>query len=177
MTLAVIGAPDSHRCPRGGSQAKIPEGAKPFTMNSTRQGSNDGELLYLRYTGCKGKRRRVQWDPQRVQLHPLHLPGYGPGGPVFLVGPDGQRGPTALTCFFVGFRASCSVSCSVSALLSFCSYFTLSLLLATAASFPFGSRLFPVTLPFPPRSSPVHVSPSEFSRFITVWFSFRFFMR
>ena len=24
-------------------------------------------------------------------------------GPVFLAGPDGQRGPTALTCFFVGY--------------------------------------------------------------------------
>ena len=24
-------------------------------------------------------------------------------GPVFLAGPDGQRGPTALTCFFVCF--------------------------------------------------------------------------
>ena len=28
----------------------------------------------------------------------------GHRGPVFLAGPDGQRGPTALTCFFVGFR-------------------------------------------------------------------------
>ena len=29
------------------SQAKTPEGAKSFTMKSTRQGSNDGELIYL----------------------------------------------------------------------------------------------------------------------------------
>ena len=114
MTLAVIGAPDSHRCPRAGSQAKIPEGAKPLTMKSARQGSNDGELLYPRYTGCKAKCQRVQWDPQRVQLHPLHLPGYGPGGPVFLVGTDGKRGPTALTCFFVGFRADFVTSARVS---------------------------------------------------------------
>ena len=33
-------------------QAKIPEGAKLFTMKYTRQGSNDGELLYSKYTGC-----------------------------------------------------------------------------------------------------------------------------
>ena len=48
-------------------------------MKSTRQGSEDGELLYSKYAGCKAKRQRVQWDPQRVQLHPLHPPGYGPG--------------------------------------------------------------------------------------------------
>ena len=53
------------------SQAKIPEGAKSFTMKSTRQGSHDGELLYPKYAGCKAKR-------QRVQLHPLHPSGYGP---------------------------------------------------------------------------------------------------
>ena len=49
-------------------------------MKSASQGSNDGdgELLYPKHTGCKGKRQRVQWDPQRVQLHPLHPPGYGP---------------------------------------------------------------------------------------------------
>ena len=46
-------------------------------MKFTRQGSNDGELLYPKYTGCKAKRQRVQWDPQMVQLHPLHSPGYG----------------------------------------------------------------------------------------------------
>ena len=45
---------------------------------STRQDSNDGELLYPKYTRCKLKRQRVQWDPQRLQLHPLHPPGYGP---------------------------------------------------------------------------------------------------
>ena len=33
---------------------------------------------YHKYTGCKAKRRGVQWDPQRVQLHPLLPPGYGP---------------------------------------------------------------------------------------------------
>ena len=50
-----------------------------FTMKSTRQGSNDDELLYHKYTWCKAKRQRVQWDPQMVQLHPLHPPCYGPG--------------------------------------------------------------------------------------------------
>ena len=29
------------------SQAKIPEGAKSFAMKSTKQGSNDGELLCI----------------------------------------------------------------------------------------------------------------------------------
>ena len=50
-------------------------------MKSTRQGSNDDELLLYprsRYTGCKAKRQKVQWDPQRAQLHPLHPPDYGP---------------------------------------------------------------------------------------------------
>ena len=65
--------------------------------------------------------------------------------------------------------------CYVSAVLSFCSYFTFSLLLATAASSPFLFRLFPVTLPFPPRSRSRSCPPSEFSRFITAWFVFRFF--
>ena len=62
------------------SQAKIPEGAKSFTLKSTRQGSNDGELLYPKYTRCKAKRPRVQWNPHRdrVQLHPLYPSGYGP---------------------------------------------------------------------------------------------------
>ena len=42
------------------SQAKIREGAKSFTIKSTRQSSNDGELLlYHNYTGCKAKRQRV----------------------------------------------------------------------------------------------------------------------
>ena len=27
--------------------------------------------------GCKSKRQRVQWDPQRVQLHPVYPPDYG----------------------------------------------------------------------------------------------------
>ena len=53
------------------SQAKIPEGAKLFTMKSTRQGSNDGELLNLKYTESIAKR-------QRVQMHPLQPPGCGP---------------------------------------------------------------------------------------------------
>ena len=44
------------------SHAKIPEGAKLFAMKSTRQGSNDGELLHPKYIGCKVKRHRVQWD-------------------------------------------------------------------------------------------------------------------
>ena len=66
------------------SQAKILEGAKSFTMKSTRQGSNNRKLLYPKYTGCKAKRQMVQWDPQRVQLHPLHLPGYGPDLIVFI---------------------------------------------------------------------------------------------
>ena len=114
MTLAVIGPLIVTGALGPVARQKSQRVQKPFTMNSTRQGSNDGELLYPRYTGCKGKRRRVQWDPQRVQLHPLHLPGYGPGGPVFLVGPAGQRGPTALTCFFVGFRASFVTSARVS---------------------------------------------------------------
>ena len=34
-------------------------------------------------------------------------------GPVFLVGPDGQRGPTALTCCFVGFRTDFVTSVSL----------------------------------------------------------------
>ena len=50
------------RCSQAGSQAKIPLYAKSFSMKSTRQGSNDGELLYPKYTGCKAKRQRVQWD-------------------------------------------------------------------------------------------------------------------
>ena len=57
------------------SQAKIPEGAKSFTMKSTRQGSNGGELLYFNYKGCKAKRHWVQL----VQLHPMHPTGYGHG--------------------------------------------------------------------------------------------------
>ena len=60
------------------SQAKIPEGAKSLTLKSTRQGSNDSELLYPKYTGCKAKRHRVKSDPQRVKLHLLHPPGYWP---------------------------------------------------------------------------------------------------
>ena len=39
-------------------------------------------------------------------------------GPVFLAGPDGQRGPTALTCFFVGFRTdfvTCVQGCGAGA--------------------------------------------------------------
>ena len=43
--------------------------AKSFTLKSTRQSSNDGEFLYPKYTRCKPKRQRVQWDPQRLQLH------------------------------------------------------------------------------------------------------------
>ena len=31
-------------------------------MESTRQDSNDGELLHPKYIGCKAKRQRVQWD-------------------------------------------------------------------------------------------------------------------
>ena len=34
--------------------------------------------LAPKYIGCQAKRQRVQWDPQRVQSHPLHPPGYGP---------------------------------------------------------------------------------------------------
>ena len=34
--------------------------------------------LAPRYLGCQARRQRVQWDPQRKQLHPLHPPGYGP---------------------------------------------------------------------------------------------------
>ena len=69
--------------PNTASRAKIPKGAKSFTMKSTRQGSNDGELLYPNYTGCKAKRQRLQWHPQIVQLHSLHPLGYGT---VFLTG-------------------------------------------------------------------------------------------
>ena len=58
------------------SQAKIPEGAKSFTIESTGQGSNDRELLHPKYTGCKAECQRVQWDLQRVQLHPLHWPDH-----------------------------------------------------------------------------------------------------
>ena len=36
--------------------------AKSFASNSTRQGSNDGELLHPKYRGCKGKHQRVQRD-------------------------------------------------------------------------------------------------------------------
>ena len=61
------------------SQVKIPEGAKSFRMKSTRQGSNDDELLYPKYTGCKAKRQRAMWDSQRVQLHPFHPPVTGLG--------------------------------------------------------------------------------------------------
>ena len=40
--------------PGGRSQTQIPEGAKPFALKSTRQGNNDGEVLYLStYIGCK----------------------------------------------------------------------------------------------------------------------------
>ena len=35
-------------------------------------------------------------------------------GIVFLAGPDGQRGPTALACFFVGFRTDFVTSVRVS---------------------------------------------------------------
>ena len=31
------------------SQVRIPEGAKSFAMKFTRQGSNDGELIYPKY--------------------------------------------------------------------------------------------------------------------------------
>ena len=31
-------------------------------MKSTRQGSNDSELLYLKYIGYKAKSQKVQWD-------------------------------------------------------------------------------------------------------------------
>ena len=47
-------------------------------MKSARQDSNDGELLFSKYIGYKAKRQRVKWDPRRVQLYPLHPPGYGP---------------------------------------------------------------------------------------------------
>ena len=33
------------------------------------------------YTECKAKRQRVQWDSQRVQLHPLQPPSYGFAAP------------------------------------------------------------------------------------------------
>ena len=49
-------------CLQACSQANFPEGAKSFAMKSTRQGSNDGELLYPKYIGCETKRQRVQWD-------------------------------------------------------------------------------------------------------------------
>ena len=39
--------------PQARSQVKISEGAKSFTMKSTRQGSNHGEILYPKYIGCK----------------------------------------------------------------------------------------------------------------------------
>ena len=35
-------------------------------------------------------------------------------GPVFLTGPDGQRGPAAMTCFFVGFLTYIVTSVRVS---------------------------------------------------------------
>ena len=35
--------------------------------------------LAPKFIGCQAKRQRVQWNPQRVQLHSLHPPGYGPG--------------------------------------------------------------------------------------------------
>ena len=34
--------------------------------------------LAPKYIGCQAKPQRVQWNPQRVQLHPLHSPGYRP---------------------------------------------------------------------------------------------------
>ena len=43
------------------NQIKIPEGAKSFTLKSTRQGNNDGEL-YPKCIGCKAKRQRLQRD-------------------------------------------------------------------------------------------------------------------
>ena len=67
--ISSLGAAAQHNLRRtpARSQVKIPEGAISFIMRSTRQGSNDGEILYLKYIGCKTKRKRVQ-------LHPLHPP-------------------------------------------------------------------------------------------------------
>ena len=39
--------------------------------------------LAPKYIGCQAKRQRVQWDPQTVQLHPLHPPDCGPGDFLF----------------------------------------------------------------------------------------------
>ena len=50
------------------SQTKFPEGAKTLAMKSTRQNSNDGEVPYLKYRGCKAKDQRVQWDLHVVQV-------------------------------------------------------------------------------------------------------------
>ena len=96
------------------SQAKIPEGAKPFALKSTSQRSNDGEVLCLRYRECKAKRQRVQFSPQRVQLHPGHRRGYRPASvtPTMTVqgklqlqynniGTGGQMGPKKLRIFIL----------------------------------------------------------------------------
>ena len=45
-------------------QAKIPEGAKIIFNEVHKAGQrNDGEVLYLKYLGCKAKRQRLQLSP------------------------------------------------------------------------------------------------------------------
>ena len=68
------------------SQVKIPEGAKPFAMKSTRQGNNDGEVLYLKYL------HRVQSEAPEGAIEPE----------------EGATAPSAqpwlLTCHLVSFH-------------------------------------------------------------------------
>ena len=56
------------------SQAKIPEGAKPSPQD---RATTMTRFYTLTFIGCKAKRQTVQMSPQRVQLHPVHRPGYG----------------------------------------------------------------------------------------------------
>ena len=77
------------------SQAKIPGGAKSFTMKSTGRAATMASSCTLsRYTGCKAKRQRVQLDPQRVQLHCNCSLQFAPIPPTWLRAIPGYRGKT-----------------------------------------------------------------------------------
>ena len=53
------------------SQAKIPEGAKPFALKSTRPGNNDGEVLYPKYIRVQNEAPEGATEPAEGASAPI----------------------------------------------------------------------------------------------------------